>query len=228
MNIDSNTPAGNMVKPGDLLRMVAGSLISRGLIVQNPGKDRDHSVAIKCADGTQSQLTVQDDGSVRWDYRPAPGPDADPATLTEIAAWLLIGDSNARPGRERCTAPCLTLKGMVGRELRARGLAVCLEVYPDDDTFDVGAEIVAACHDVSPDAKVRITDDGSLTWERDYWPEFACISWEPEFSWDLSPRIGTLARSISDTIAPALLMARRLKRRPSDDPCKTGCTEAKT
>lgn len=158
----SNLAAGNLVRPGDLLRVVADGLISRGFILENPGQDRERSVAIKCTDGTQSQLTVQDDGSVRLDYRPAPGPYADPMMLTEIAARLLIGGSDAHSGQERG----LTQKGMVGREVRAPGVTVCLEVRPGDDVIDVAAEVVAACLNVSADTKVRITDGSSLAWER--------------------------------------------------------------
>lgn len=166
MNMDSNSAIGDLVIPGDLLRMVAGKLISRGLILENPRQDLEHSAAIKSADRTQSQLTAQDDDSVRRDYRPASDPDADPMTVTEIAAWLLTGGSDARSGQECSNASGLILKGMVGRKLRARGVTICLEVYPDDDALGIAAEVVAARVDVSPDAKVRIAGGGSLTWER--------------------------------------------------------------
>lgn len=77
-------------------------------------------------------------------------------------------------------------QGIVGQGLKACGLEVALEVYPDHHAFDVVREVIAVSPNRSQNAKVRINDNGLLTWDRDYCPEFAAISCQPQFSWDLS------------------------------------------
>ncbi len=203
MNMLRSPVAGHSVKPGDLLRMVGDELGARGFAVQCPAQAAGRSLTITRRDGASTYLTVDDDGSVRWECKPPRAGDADMTAFADMAVLLLTGRSDAPARQEGPQRSGLTLKGMVGRDLRARGLPVTLEVYPDNDAFDVCGEVVAG----GPDANVRVNDDGVLTWERDYWPEFAVLSWEPEFSWDLSPRIGALARTIAGTIAPALSRA---------------------
>jgi hypothetical protein len=75
----------------------------------------------------------------------------------------------------------VTFKGVVGLELKARGFDVGLEVYEDEDYFDARAEIVITSPDLGDGAPVHVTDDGSITWTRDYWAEAATVIWEPDF-----------------------------------------------
>lgn len=100
-------------------------------------------------------------------------------------------------------SPSGSLKGTVGLELAARGLDVKLEVYEDTTLYDVTAEIIAVNPDTDEDARVRISDNGTVLWECDYWPEAATITWKPEYSWDLAD-IGKTAHTIADKIARAV------------------------
>lgn len=75
----------------------------------------------------------------------------------------------------------MTFKGIVGLELKARGLAVELEVYEDKDYFDARAEIVVTNPASGQGAAVHVADDGSIIWTRDYRAEAAAITWEPDF-----------------------------------------------
>ncbi len=109
---------------------------------------------------------------MEWEFcsRPAAGtaPVSDPALVADLVAMLLTG----RPGpfprlRRGCEQETITFKGMVGRELAARGLDVELAVYADEGAFDSFAEIVATAPGAG-NSKFCVTDQGILTWVRDY------------------------------------------------------------
>jgi hypothetical protein len=91
-----------------------------------------------------------------------------------VATALLTGRAGNFPrlgrgyGREG-----ITLKGIVGLELKARGLDVDLAVYADEDYFEAHAEIVVTSPSSEERAKVFVTDQGCLTWTRDCFDEAA-------------------------------------------------------
>jgi hypothetical protein len=91
-------------------------------------------------------------------------------------------------------------------ELAARGLDVSLEVYEDKDFYDVGAAIVAVNPGTQEDASVRVDDDGSVTWECDYWAEAVTVTWEPEFSWRFTDP-GKTAHAIVEKVTSAVSQA---------------------
>jgi hypothetical protein len=108
-------------------------------------------------------LAAEDDGSMRWEYRPASGTDTDPAVMTQVVLHMLAADDAKRPAIG--TSLGLTLKGVVGRALDARGLDVRLLVYEDLISYDVAAEVVVT-NPARPDrGHVRLSDDGAITWE---------------------------------------------------------------
>ena len=152
-------------RPGELLRLIMDGLITRGLDVQPPGDDKGCQLAIACP-GARCALTVSDNGDAEWEYRPAH--PADPNLAADLAAVLLTGQTEPqlwprdRPGRQGA------FKGIVGRELRSRGLDVEVAVFPDDDFLDAHTEIVITTPAISPAARVTVTDDGSLTWRREH------------------------------------------------------------
>lgn len=68
----------------------------------------------------------------------------------------------------------VTFKGIVGLELKARGLDVELAVYCDETAFDTFAEIIATVPGQGDGGGlVCVADDGGLTWTRDYLAEAA-------------------------------------------------------
>jgi hypothetical protein len=119
---------------------------------------------------------------------------------------LLTGQDGSHPRQGGGYGnPSITLKGIVGLEARTRGLEVDLEVYKDAAFCDVIAEIVVTNPDTKEPAWVRITDDGALLWQRDYWPEAATITWEPEYSAEITDP-GKVANSIVNTIMRAIAL----------------------
>jgi hypothetical protein len=78
-----------------------------------------------------------------------------------------------------------------------------LAVYADEDYFDAPAEIVVTSPGSGDDAKVCITDDGWLTWMRDYWPESAAIASGPGPGGQLADP-ASVAASVTETIMRAM------------------------
>lgn len=153
--------------PGQAMRAVAEKLAAHGFAVQGPEWDEDRCLTVTGLRGTTCDITVDDGGSVTWEYRP--GGSADPDTLADRVVHLLTSRASLPYQRQDlCPEPRAGLKGLVGRRLMARGLAVCLEVYEDHLTYEVSAEI-SVTHPGYPErGRVHVADDGALTWECDY------------------------------------------------------------
>jgi hypothetical protein len=171
----------NRTEPGELLRLVAEGLTAHGFDVRPPERDGGCRMAIGC-EGVRCAVAVSDWGDVEWECWPQADYEADPKQTADMAATLLTGQARDYPrlgdgyGHET-----VTFKGIVGLELKARGFDVGLEVYEDEDYFDAQAEIVVTSPDPGDGATVHVTDDGSITWTRDYWAEAATVTWEPDF-----------------------------------------------
>ena len=185
-----------------LLRLVADGLTDRGLNVRPPERDGSCRLTIACA-GARCTLAVNNWGDAEWEYYPRSGHDADAKQLADAATVLLTGRTDDFPRLGRGYAhEDITLKGIVGLELKARGLDVDLNVYQDEDYFDAHAEIQVTSPG-SQDAKVFVTDDGCLTWMRDYWDETATIVSEPDFSEWISDPAG-VAAAVVETVTGAM------------------------
>lgn len=166
--------------PGELLRLVADGLTCAGLDVRPPA-DGEGRVAIAWP-GARCTLAVGDCGSAEWEYRPWSPQDADPDLTADLATALLTGRTGPQPrlgsGHQREN---VTFKGIVGLELKARGLDVELAVYCDETAFDTFAEIIATAPGPGDGGgQVCVTDDGGLTWTRDYLDEAAAMVSAPE------------------------------------------------
>ena len=147
--------------PGELLRLVADGLAGAGLDVRPPA-DADGRLDIALP-GARCTLAVGEGGSAEWEYWPWSPDDADPDLTADLATVLLTGRSGPQPrlasGHQREN---VTFKGIVGLELKARGLDVELAVYRDETAFDTFAEIVVTVPgpgDVG--GQVCVADDGA-------------------------------------------------------------------
>jgi hypothetical protein len=172
--------AADGIRPGELLRLVTGGLADSGLQVRPPERDGRCRLVIACT-GARCTLAVNDWGAAEWDYCPESADHADPKKIADVATALLTGQANDFPRLGRgYDHEGITLKGIVGLELKARGLDVNLAVYPDEHYFDAHAEIVVTQPGSEEGAKVFVTDQGCLTWLRDYWDETAADVTEPD------------------------------------------------
>jgi hypothetical protein len=180
--------AAGHAEPGDLIRLVADGLAGCGLEVSLSDPEGAARLDITCEAG-QCRLSVNDWAYAELDYSPRSRDQADPQLTADLATALLTGRAGPYPrlpgGYLR---DGITFKGIVGVELKARGLDVGLEVYEDENYFDVNAEIVITVPGSQDGTKVWVTDEGCLTWTRDYWGQTATIVFEPEFcGWITNP-----------------------------------------
>jgi len=190
-------------RPGTLLRLVIDGLAGSGLAVTLPERDDSCDVAIACQDA-ECQLSVDDWGRVTWEYGPRPAGSADPGLTADLATALLTG----QPGPYPRLAPAfgqrgITFKAAAGLELRARGLDVALAAYLDDDYLDAQVEVSVTAPGAADTARVCVTDDGALTWTRDYWAEVVIASGPGDAGrWIADP--AAVARSVVAALATAM------------------------
>jgi hypothetical protein len=187
--------------PGALMHLVAAGLTGNGFRVglPQPGAGRRLSIACPAA---RCILTVEDWGAVVAEWSPAASSVIDPLELADLASALLTGRAGLARWQDDCRDRTdLSLKAKVGRELRARGLLAGLEVWPDELSFEAHTAVVATAP--GTDAEVRVTDDGWLSWERDYAAEEAACRWQPECAtWIADP--GKVAADVIAAVTLAL------------------------
>jgi hypothetical protein len=144
--------------PGELLSGVMDGLAGCGLEV---ARGEDGLLAIAWP-GARCALAVSDCGRAEWEYCPLSPGAADPGLVADLATVLLTGQAGPFP-RLGDGSGSVTFKGVVARELVARGLEVELAVYADRAVFDAFAEIVATAPG-DDGGQVHVSDDGGLTW----------------------------------------------------------------
>jgi hypothetical protein len=192
--------------PGELLRLVADGLAGAGLDVRAPG-DGEGRLDIALP-GARCTLAVGECGSAEWEYCPWSPQDADPDLAADLATVLLTGQAGPQPrlgsGHQ---LENVTFKGIVGLELKARGLEVELAVYCDETAFDTFAEIIATVPGQGDDGgQVCVTDEGGLTWTRDYWAETAIVSAPEPCGQAADP--ASVASSVVEAVTRAMSLLR--------------------
>ncbi len=221
-----NTPcAADRVRPGDLLHLAADGLAGAGLNVGAPQDAESRCVTITLA-GAQCTLEVTDYGCARWEYCPWPPSQADPDLAADLATVLLTGHAGPFPrlGRGH-QSQNITFKAIVGLELKARGLDAELVVYRDEDYFDAFAEIVATSHGAGCEAKVCVTDDGYLTWTREYGDQAAAVLPEPGLCGRVVATSG--AAAIVESVTRAVSYLRPGRPGPAQRPAQATCATAR-
>jgi hypothetical protein len=182
-------------RPGEVMHMVADRLTARGYDVRRPETEEGRRLTIRSGIG-RCMISVSDCGHVEWEYALPDWGEAAPKRIADVATLLLTGGSEDYPRQGTGYGnPGISLKGVAGLELKARGLDVSLEVYEDDAFYDVLAAIVVTNPGTATDAAVRVCDDGIIIWERDYYAEAP----------DAPP--ATIADSIATTLAQAISLS---------------------
>ena len=193
--------------PGELLRLVADGLTGAGLDVSPPA-DGEGRLDIAWP-GARCTLAVGEGGSAEWEFWPGSADDADPNLTADLATALLTGQAGPQPrlgsGRQREN---VTFKGIVGLELKARGLDVEMAVYCDETAFDTFAEIIATVPGQGEyGGQVCVTDEGGLTWTRDYWAEAAALIAAPSLCGQAADPAG-IAGSVVEAVTRAMALLR--------------------
>ncbi len=203
----TTTSLVDRIAPGELLRLVADGLAGAGLDVRPPA-DGDGRLDIALP-GARCTLAVGDCGGAEWEYCPWSPEEADPDLTADLATALLTGQAGPQPrlgsGHQ---LENVTFKGIVGLELKARGLDVELAVYCDETAFDTFAEIIATVPGPGgPGGQVCVTDEGGLTWTRDYLAEAAALIAAPGLSGQAADP-ASIAGSVVDAVTRAMSLLR--------------------
>ena len=204
----TTTCTADRTAPGELLRLVADGLAGAGLDVRPPA-DADGCRLDIAVPGARCTLAVGEGGSAEWEFWPWSAEGADPDLTADLATVLLTGRTGPQPrlgsGHLREN---VTFKGIVGLELRARGLDVELAVYCDETAFDVFAEIIATVPGPGDGGgQVCVADDGGLTWTRDYWAETAAIASETR-PWGQPADPASIAGLVVEAVTRAMSLLR--------------------
>jgi hypothetical protein len=197
------TAAGAAPRAGELARLTAAFLADAGLRVTGPDPaDAGGCRLVIARRAAQCVLMVSDCADAELHWSPFAVEAADPHRVADLAAALLSGQPGARHP-DTAASGDLTFKGIVGMDLKAGGFTVALNVYPDDYCYDVTAEITVTGPRAGNSGTVYVTDDGGLTWHRDYWDGHAETTRQPEFrTWLPDPP--AVARAIAADVSRAL------------------------
>jgi hypothetical protein len=193
-----------LVLPGTLMRLVADGLTARGFGVRLPKYEDERRISVERWGG-RCDLSLNDFGLVEWECVPWSREEPDPKLTADIATFLLTGKADDCPAQKNSHGSHGTsFLGNAGYELRARGFAVCLEVFEDNTLFEVWADILVKNRAAHPNALVRISEDGAISWEYDFYLpyEVAGISGSVALENNLE-----LSDSIVTTVAGAVALS---------------------
>jgi hypothetical protein len=152
------TPASEQV------HAMAEGLTKRGLTVRAKAYEDSQLLKITGAGTAACNVTIADDRYFACDYAPTRTPATSPANVARNVARML-GTDYTSPQRYAHLHQGVALTSAVGRDLKARGMAVTLSVTEDDETFTVFAGI-AITNPAHPErGQVLLDDSGWLNWE---------------------------------------------------------------
>jgi hypothetical protein len=158
-------PAGLL--PGDLMRLAGAGLAGHGVAVRLPAREDERRLDL-VSGGRACGLLVSDAGFACLDCGPADDDGVSPVLSADIADFLLTGES--RYGRRLSSATCdpsSSFAAIAGRELRARGFYVRLEVLADDVDLEAVVHVVVTAPVTGAGARVVVSAGGAISWECD-------------------------------------------------------------
>jgi len=174
-----------------LARLTAATLTAAGHHVTGPDEHGRLLIASRLA---HCVLLVTDAPDAEFHWTPIAPMAADPHHAADLAAALLAGPPRPRHPDAKTTSH-ITFKGIAGMDLRHAGYAVHLNVHADDYYYDVIAELTVTNPRSPGTGTAYITDQGGLTWHRDY---------DAPHAGDAPEDPATTAQAIAATITHAL------------------------
>jgi hypothetical protein len=196
--------------PGEIMRMVAAGLAEAGYEVWLPDHPDDRCLVVMWR-RARCLLTVTDWGQAEWEYRPRNSVVPAPRWLAALTAALLTGQAGTASAPKGAQDRAgLSSRALAGLELRARGFDITLDVVTDTECLEAYAEIVVTVPGCAEAADVRITDEGTVTWTRNYWadPDSYSVAWGDPRTWMITDPpaladdiVGSLVRAMRGTVA---------------------------
>ena len=174
--------------------LVADGLTHEGFDVRDPVLEGAHFLKVTNARHAYCEIIISEKGAVTWEYRRFDG-RLGPAQITDMAMSIL---GAGRAGCENVPLtqqqPGQTLKGIVGRALRERGMQVRVKVLNPDDLCELDAEVCAVNPAMPGRGTARVNDQGM-------------VRWDCRLSTPAAPNQGIAPDELVKTIADALLLA---------------------
>jgi hypothetical protein len=147
------------------LPVLADALTGHGFDLRSPVWEQACSLDLTNVRGSMCEITLTDRGASIWEYRPFHGTPAGPGQIVDMVMTILAAYPALR-GLPVEQPPGLAFKGIVGKALTQRGLAVALKVISTDEA---DYEVYAAIEVTNPArpalGTVQVTDDHAIRWE---------------------------------------------------------------
>lgn len=166
-----------LTEPRDpLVTLIRRALMECGITIAREEKSAGRSLELEGIPAAPASSLLVGAEVIRWEYCPPEDGETDPKRIADITTALLADED---PPYERLgdgyDVPAMTFKGIVGRELQARGLSVELQIYEDHLALDAWADIFVSSAKESG-MRVLVDDDGCITWESDHLTDARAIA----------------------------------------------------
>jgi hypothetical protein len=128
--------------PEESMRVIAEGLIKRGLTVSITGCEDSRRLKVTGTGNAACDVIVDEDYYFTCEYLPGRRDrQASPADTARVVARML-GTDYTCPQQYVHLHQGIPLPGAVGREMKARGMTVTLDVMPDEETYSAFVAIV--------------------------------------------------------------------------------------
>ncbi len=144
------------------MHAVAAKLRTYGFVVRLPESSDSRRMTVTNAKNARSEITVEDRGNVTWDYWPGSGSNTDLADIVGLIA-IVLGPlaTDTLPDTDNAEP----LVSAAGHALDVLGLEVTTAGPAASHPSTGPGEITAFNPAVPFNGKVRVTNDGRVTWE---------------------------------------------------------------
>jgi hypothetical protein len=144
--------------------LVADGLTHQGFDIRDPVLERAHFLKVTNARHAYCEIMISEKDAVTWEYRRFDG-RLSPTQVTGMAMSILAADGADCEEGYLTQRPGQTLKGIVGRALRKRGMQVRVKILNRDDLCELDAELWAVNPAMPSRGTARVNDDGMVRWD---------------------------------------------------------------
>jgi hypothetical protein len=160
----ANTQATCPEMPDESMRIIAEGLAKRGLTVRTTRCEDSRLLKVTGTGKAACDVTVADDCGFTCEYIARRSRRSSPADTARVVARML-GTDYANPQQYAHLHRGVTSAGAIGREMKARGMTVAMNVIEDEEIYDVIADVVIT-NPVQPErGEVHVGNDDWVYWE---------------------------------------------------------------
>lgn len=127
--------------PEESMRVIAEGLTKHGLTVSTTGCEDSRRLKVTGTGGAACDVIVDEDYYFTCEYTPGRNRQTSPADTARVVARML-GTDYTSPQQYAHLHQGIPSPGAVGREMKARGMTVTLDVMPDEETYSAFVAIV--------------------------------------------------------------------------------------